>query len=265
MKNQKIIALIQARMGSSRLPGKILMDLEGQPVIWHIWQRLKNVSKIDEVVVATSTDSSNKILIENLKKYNIKYFRGSEDNVLDRFYDAATLMDTDYVIRVTADCPLIDPYWVSKAIKAILKDVSLDYLGLPTGAGVMNEKINKLPDGLDTEIFKYTALKKAWKEAKDPLDRGEAVTSYIWRNKDKFKTGSIYPDKNYGHLRWTLDTEDDFKFISEVYRKLYPIKSNFDFNDILKILERNPELLKINSSGFAQVKYAEYYDIKEEK
>ena len=260
MNNNKVVALIQARMGSSRLPGKILKKLEGMPVIWHIWNRLNSVSEIDEVVVATSKDSSNDILIDNLIKFNIQYFRGSEDNVLDRFYDAASLMDTDYVIRVTADCPLIDPYWVSKAIKAILKDVSLDYLALPTGAGVMYEKINKLPDGLDTEIFKYSALKRAWEEAKDPLDRGEAVTSYIWRNKEKFKTSSIYPKKNYGDMRWTLDTEADFSFVKEIYKELYPINSDFNFDDILEILEKNPELSKINASEVDQVKYAEYYE-----
>lgn len=259
MNNFKIVALIQARMGSSRLPGKILKNIQGHSVIWHIYNRLKNVRKIDEIVVATSEESSDNILIEHLKKYNIKFFRGSEKNVLDRFYGAASSFKSDYIIRITADCPLIDPIWITKAIEKILNDRTIDYVSLPTGAGVLNEKVNKLPDGLDTEVFKFVALEKTWKEAKDPLDRGEAVTSYIWRNRNLFKTSLIFPNKDYGNLRWTLDTKDDFRFVEEVYNELFPAKENFNFSDIINLLELKPELTKINSSSIDQAKYADYY------
>ena len=148
---------------------------------------------------------------------------------------------------------------MSKAIQKITNDSSIDYLGLPTGAGVLNEKVNKLPDGLDTEVFKFSALEKAWKEATDPLDRGEAVTSYIWRNKHKFKTSSIYPNKDYGYMRWTLDTRDDLRFVEEVYNELFTINEDFSFDDVINLLELKPELTKINSSGIDQVKYADYY------
>lgn len=259
MKKDKVVALIQARMGSTRLPGKILKNLEGKPVIWHIWDRLRRVKQIDEVVIATSVEEANNVLIECLDKYRIKYFRGSEDNVLDRFYKAARNSKADVVIRVTADCPLIDPYWVSKAIQKILDDPSIDYLGLPTGAGVLHEKINKLPDGLDTEVFKYEALKKAWKEATDKLDRSEAVTSYIWRNKEKFRTATIYPDTDYGYLRWTLDTLEDYTFIKTVYKELYRKNSDFNMNDVLELLKRMPELVEVNKTAINKVNYRDYY------
>jgi len=258
--NNKVVALIQARMGSTRLPGKILKNLEGKPVIWHIWDRLKRVNQIDEVVIATSIEEANNVLNECLEKYGIKYFRGSEDNVLDRFYKAAEYFGANVVIRITADCPLIDSYWVSKAIQKIGDDPSIDYVGLATGAGVLNKRIKKFPDGLDTEVFRYEALKRAWLEATDSLDKGEAVTSYIWRNKDKFNTATIYADSDYGHLRWTLDTPEDYIFIKTVYRELYLSNNNFNMNDILELLKRMPELIDVNKSAKDLVKYNEYYN-----
>ena len=259
IRKKMVVALVQARIGSTRLPGKILKNLEGKPVIWHIWNRLMSVNQIDDVVIATSIESANNTLIECLEKYGIKYFRGSENNVLDRFYKAAKFFKADVVIRITADCPLVDPHWVGEAVQKIIDNSSIDYVGLAAGAGVLNDNINKFPDGLDTEVFKYEALNKAWKEAENKLDRGEAVTSYIWRNKDKFNTVTLYPDSDYGNFRWTLDTHEDYKFIKNVYKKLYSKKNDFNMNDILELLKRMPELTEINNTSKNQVKYCEYY------
>jgi spore coat polysaccharide biosynthesis protein SpsF len=257
MKN--IVAIIQARMGSKRLPGKILKDLCGKSVICHIYDRLKRASKINKIVVATTGKKKDEILVQHLKANKIDYFRGSENDVLDRFYQTSKLFKAKYIIRITADCPLIDSFWIDRAVNKILENPTIDYLGLPTGAGVFYEKVNKLPDGLDAEVFKYEALEKAWIEAESHQDRGEAVTSYIWKNKDKFKTFSIYPEVDYGNLRWTLDTPEDFQFIKLIYKALYEKNKNFTFNDILDYLKENPNINNLNQRSKNQVKYNSYY------
>ena len=237
---KEVVAIVQARMGSSRLPGKILMSLQGMPVIWHICSRLKLSKEVDKVVVATSSECQDDILVEFLFQNKIEFFRGSENDVLDRFYRTAKVNNAHYIVRVTADCPLIDPNLVSDAITTVKQDTSIDYAGLACGAGVFNERINKYPDGLDTEVFTFNALERAWKEATSDLDRGEAVTSYLWRDKSQFNVKTIPANKNYGNHRWTLDTPEDFEFIKYIYDKLYHSKKDFGMHDVLNLIEQNP-------------------------
>lgn len=260
MKKNKVVAIVQARMGSSRLPGKILLNLQNMPVIWHICERLSLSKEVDKVVVATSDKNQDDILTKCLDKNEIDYFRGSEEDVLDRFYKTADFYKADYVVRITADCPLIDPSLVSKAVLALKDDESLDYVGLACGAGVFKDKINKYPDGLDTEVFTFKSLEKTWNEATSSLDRGESVTSYLWSNKLKFNIKTISSKNDYGNLRWTLDTPEDYEFINHIYNELYNSKPEFGMHDILELIKEKPHLVDINRSSIGQVKYGEYYD-----
>ncbi|NQS89067.1 glycosyltransferase family protein [Patescibacteria group bacterium] len=264
-KNKRIVAIIQARIGSTRLSGKILMDICGYPVIWHIWNRLKNISEIDEIVVATSREQANDILERFCVSENISYFRGSENEVLDRFYQAAKCYHADIIIRITGDCPLIDPQSISIAIQRFLKsETGLDYVGLATGAGVFGKKVNKFPDGTDAEVIAFEALERAWSEATDSLDRGEAVTSYIWRNKDIFKCEMIYCERDLGHLRWTLDRPEDLEFVRKVYKRLYNSDKCFSMFDVLKLLEDEPALAEINKNWIGKENYEKYYNKNKE-
>jgi spore coat polysaccharide biosynthesis protein SpsF len=256
----KIVALIQARMGSTRLPGKVLMDICGKPVIWHIWNRLKNVSEISEVVVATSEEQSNDILIKYCHSVGIPYSQGSENEVLDRFYQAAAFHQASAIVRVTGDCPLIDPGTISLVIQKFLKS-NFDHVAVAAGAGVLNRNVNKFPDGTDAEVIAFKALQMAWQNATDPLDRGEAVTSFIWRNKDIFRCDTISSEKDLGHLRWTLDRPEDLIFIRNIYGKLFNLEKCFSIDDILKLIEEEPELSKINESWIGEEGYEKYYKI----
>jgi len=257
---KRIVALIQARIGSTRLPGKVMIDICGRPAIWHIVNRLRHVPEIDEVVVATSISFENGVLEKFCRNEQIQCFRGSENEVLDRFYHAAKHYKADVIVRITGDCPLIDPQSVSLAIHKFLEeDEQLDYVSLATGAGAFNKTINKYPDGTDTEVVSFHALERAWKEAKDPLDRGESVLSYIWRRKNIFQCKLIPFSRNLGNLRWTLDRPNDLDFIRKIYEKLYKPDYCFSMMDVLRLLEAEPSLSKINEAGIGKEGYEKYW------
>jgi len=240
------IAIIQARLGSTRLPGKVLLEVEGKPILLHIINRLKRVKKLDEVIVATSNLKINSKIISFCEKNNIKYYAGSEDNVLDRFYNAALVYKPKNVIRITGDCPLLDSNLINELINYYEKN-NYDYCGIATGAGVANKKgIFRYPDGLDAEIFKFSVLEKAYKNAISKLHL-EHVTPYIWENHKLFNLGVLYSDKDYSNFRWTLDNIEDFKLIKWIYSKLYQKNNYFNMFDIIKLLEKNKEVLKQNN------------------
>lgn len=238
-KRMKIAAIIQARMGATRLYGKVLKDICGIPVIIHVANRVKQCKKLNEIVVATSVKKENDEIEELLDKENIKVFRGSEDDVLSRYYYAAKENDADIIIRITADCPLIDPHIVDEVIDFYLKN---DY-DIVTNAG--NDLIQRTyPRGLDVEIFSFKALEEAHNNAKKKYQR-EHVTPYIYENSEK-----IYYYKNeidYSNHRWTLDTKEDFELISIIYNNLYKGEHNFYFYDILNFINNNPNIMNINS------------------
>ena len=237
-----IYAIIQARMGSTRLPGKVMMDLCGYPVIEHVVNRLRKSKYIDKLIIATSIDSNNQPIIDFCKQNNIDYFVGSEDDVLDRYYQAAihnNLKDDDIIIRITSDCPLIDPFVVDKVIQKHVSENN-DY--------TTNVLECTYPDGLDCEVFNFNVLKEAWINATLSSQR-EHVTLYIRDNPDKFKLGNVKNDIDLPELIWTLDEKEDFLFINEVYKNLFNEDSFFSMEDILLLLDKNPELMNINS-GF---------------
>lgn len=235
-----IYAIIQARMGSTRLPGKVMMDLCGIPVIEHVVNRLEKSNLIDKIIIATSTDSNNQPIIDFCKSNQIAYFVGNEDDVLDRYYKAAidnNLKDDDIIIRITSDCPLIDPFVVDKVIEEHILNNN-DY--------TTNVLDCTYPDGLDCEVFNFSALKDTWINANLSSQR-EHVTLYIRDNPDRFKLGNVKNEIDLSDLRWTLDEKEDFIFINEVYKNLFRKDSFFTMNDIVELLNDKPELLEINS------------------
>ena len=235
----KVVAIIQARMGSTRLPGKVMKEILGKPVILWDLDRVSLSKLIDEIVVAIPYGEENDVIVDTIKEYNDKVIiaRGSEDDVLDRYYQAAVQTNADVVVRITSDCPLIDPVVIDNVIEQFL-DNDCDYCS--------NSLTRTYPRGLDTEVFSFKALETAWNEAKKDYER-EHVTPYIIENPDKFKLLNVANDIDLSHLRWTLDTKDDFEFIDAIYERIHSKKQLFLMDDVLELLDREPELIDINS------------------
>jgi len=235
----KVVAVIQARMGSSRLPGKTMADIEGQPMLWHVVQRVKRASLVNQIVVATSKQSGDDPIAEFCRKEGIQCFRGSEDDVLDRYYHAARAQNADVVVRVTGDCPLIDPVVVDRVVESFIAG-DYDY--------VSNTLVRTYPDGLDTEVFSFAALEEAWRQATRPSDR-EHVTPYL--HSPRFRKFSVKSELPLApkRLRWTVDQSEDLEFVRGVYHGLrQKQKSEFGMADVLEYLQERSELQNFNAS-----------------
>jgi len=245
MAKPQIVAIIQARMGSTRLPGKVLMPILGKPLLGHVVNRVARSKFINKVVVATSTNPEDQKIVKFCKDKGFEIFEGSESDVLDRYYQAAKLYGADFVIRITADCPLTDPFLLDKLITKFFKG-NFDHMGIATGAGVLNDKTNRYPQGLDASIFSFSALEKAWREAKDPVDR-EHVTVYIWQRPENFKLGEpLIPPEDYSAYRLTVDWSEDLMLVERIYKRLYEKNHFFGFEDIVRFLKENPDISRIN-------------------
>lgn len=231
------LVLIQARCGSSRLPNKVMTKIAGKTDLEWVLERVKRSKKIDEVMVITSIEKNNLPLIKLCAELNTRVFVGSEDDVLDRYYQAARLLQPKYVIRITADCPLFDWNYLDLAIEQLEADT--DY---------MSELTESFPDGLDIEIMKFSVLKEAWQKARLASER-EHVTLYIRNHADKYKLQNLEsPILGIGDKRWTLDEPVDLELIEKIYEYfINQGKEDFVTEDILKFLEANPELNDINS------------------
>lgn len=234
MKN--VVAIIQARMRSTRLPGKVLMDIVGKPMLWHLVNRLRSSRLIDKIVIATTTSERDLPILRFAAENGIASFAGSEEDVLDRYYQAAKKFDADPIVRITADCPLIDPLIVDRVVGEFLKLKDYDLVRTD----------ETFPDGLDTGACSFRALEKAWKEARLPSER-EHVGPYIKKHPELFKTKSLSYRVNLSHLRWTVDQEEDLILVREIFKRLFQEGGMFYTEDILKLLEKEPELSKINS------------------
>lgn len=240
-RKNKVAAIVQARTSSSRLPGKVLKEILGKPMILLELERLQRCKLIDEILLATSIDESDTALAETVKAAGYPVYQGNLDDVLDRYYQCARQSNPAHVVRITGDCPLIDPQVADAVIEKHLRDKN-DYTG-----NVLGE--TTFPDGLDTEVIKFSALEQAWKDAKLPSER-EHVTQYIIKHPEIFRQGSLLCEiPGLGNERWTVDEPEDFRFISEVYERLYPAKPDFTLKDVLNLLGRYPELRSINQ-GF---------------
>ena len=231
----KVIAIIQARMNSARLPGKVLMHLVNKPVLAHIVERLSYCKLVENILIATSHEDSDDPIAEYCENKNIDYYRGSLDDVLDRYYQAAKTYHAETILRITADCPVIDPIVVDAVIAGYLSN-KYDLYGLG----------GEFPDGLDCTVFSFSALEKAWKRAKLKSER-EHVCPYIEKNPQMFNNGMLELFKGLDKHRWTLDMPSDYDLLSKIFDQLYREHSPFLTHEILQFIQRNPKLLAINS------------------
>ena len=234
----KVNAIIQARCGSTRLPGKIFMEINGKPLLWHVVNRLKYTELIDDIIVATTTDSKDDATEEWCNKNEIKCYRGSEDNVLNRFYMASVAFPCDVIVRVTADDPFKEPSIVDRIIKKLI-DENLDI--------ACNVFPPSFPEGLDCEVLKFNVLETMEKTTNDPYDR-EHVTPYIYNHPEKFKIGNLTSSRQLSNYRWTIDNEEDYEMVNAIYEKRKNQQEEILLmEEILEILEENPEIASINS------------------
>ena len=221
-------------MNSSRLPGKVLMPLAGRPVLWHVVERIRACKRIAEVVVATSNDAADEAIEGWCQTTNVSCYRGSLNDVLDRYYQTGLLYAADAVVRITADCPAIDPTVVDEVVDGFLAG-GYEFYGL---AG-------EFPDGLDCTVFSFDALARAWREATLPSER-EHVGPYIEKHPEFFKSGGLYKFSGLAHHRWTLDEPCDYEFLNLVFNRLFQQNSLFLAADVLELLENEPELIELN-------------------
>lgn len=242
----KIDAIIQARVNSTRLFAKVLKKIKGKTILSHVIERARQAKKIDDIIVATTTLSLDEKIVNEAKKARVKCFRGSEEDVLSRYYFAAKEYGSDIVVRITSDCPLIDPLIIDECIGIFISFQKLDYLS-NIGTGLRDRTY---PRGLDVEVFSFRALEKAFKEAKKTYER-EHVTPYIYLHPEIFNLKFTRNPVDHSGLRWTVDVPDDFKLIKKIYDELYKGKHDFYFKDILNIFAEDPGLARINA-GVAQ-------------
>ena len=245
-----VVAIIQARMGSTRLPEKVLMDIGEEPMLWHVYERASHASLLDEVVIATSTESADDAVATFCAERGIPCVRGSEADVLDRYYQTAVEMEADTVVRLTADCPFLSPPVIDRVVRKY--ETSHDEY-------VSNAMEYTHPDGLDAEVFDIETLETAWQEATEPRER-EHVTAYII-NSDTFRSKNVENVLDMSAyefveedtiLRWTVDYPEDMEFVREVYDRLTQHGHwVFDQQSVLELLERNPALREINEDRTA--------------
>ncbi|HEY9900174.1 MAG TPA: glycosyltransferase family protein [Pantanalinema sp.] len=238
----RTVAIIQARMGSSRLPGKILMPLGDRTVLEHVVARTRACPLIDEVVVATTQGPQDDVLLPVLERLGVPCFRGSEGDVLERYYQAALQQRADVVVRVTSDCPLLDPQVLTRLLEAFFVaragETPCDYLS--------NTLTRTFPRGLDAEVFSFEALAQAHAEAREPYER-EHVTPFLYFHPDRFALNDFRDDADASGHRWTLDTIDDYRLIEALYAALYRPNELFSTREALSYLDRHPQLVQLNA------------------
>ena len=234
----KKVAIIQARMGSTRLAGKILSKLEDKLMLEHILTRLTKCSNLDDIIIATTTETNDDVVEEFAQKNSYKYFRGSSADVLNRYYETAKYYNADIVVRITADCPLICP-------KLVDQDIDLYTSGDYDLVSPRSE--DGLIRGLDNETLSFKLLEKLNDTVTDISER-EHVTLHIIHNPNSFKILSPEMDEYYKRkYRLTVDEKDDFKLIEEIYKRLYKTGEIIDIKDVVQLLDQNPELANINA------------------
>ena len=260
----QVVAVIQARMSSSRLPGKVLLDIAGEPMLAHVVTRTSRATTVHQVLVATTTDVSDDPVAVCCDSMGVSTTRGSLHDVLDRYFQAASQVKADVVVRITGDCPAIDPILIDDCVNTLLEG-SYDFV------------CNRLPPpfdrtypiGLDTEVCTFTALETAWKDAKETFHR-EHVMPYLYEGVDLkassdrlsegvsqrgFKIAQLHHDPDYGHMRWTVDTPEDLEFMRLVYSR-FNGRDDFTWQDVLHLIQKEPELAAINST----VRHKTLYD-----
>ncbi len=231
-----IAAFIQARMASTRLPGKVLKPILERSMLELQIERVQSCKTIDHIVVVTSTSTDDQQIADLCQRLNIDVFRGNLEDVIDRFYQAAKQFNPDHIVRLTGDCPLIDPKIVDDTVRLYLEQ-QCDY-----GTNCMPPTY---PDGLDVEIFSFYLLELAWKEATLPSQR-EHISVFFEGQPQRFKIANLAHEEDLSAMRWTVDEPEDFKFVKRVFEALYPGNPSFGMEDVLNLLRKRPELAKLN-------------------
>jgi spore coat polysaccharide biosynthesis protein SpsF len=232
-----ILGILQARTSSSRLPRKVMLPLAGAPMLQRQIERLQRAKSIDRLIVATSDRPEDGCVAQLADAAGAESFRGSLDDVLDRYYRAAEPHRPDHVVRVTGDCPLADWTVIDGCVDFAVNG-GFDYAS--------NGFKPTWPDGLDVEVLTFSALETAWREAKEPMLR-EHVTMFLYRHPERFRLGSFENDVDLSGMRWTVDHPGDYEFVRAVYDRLYPSNPAFTSADILALLALEPTLADLNA------------------
>lgn len=242
----KTVIIVQARMTSTRLPGKVLKTVMGKPLLEYQIERLRRIKAADEIVIATTANDTDQPIVDLCERLSVAYFRGSEDDVLARYYGAAIAYNADVVVRITSDCPVIDPKVCDEVISYFLQHYSeYDYV-----------RLEECPRGLDTEVFSFKVLCECFKEATEKPER-EHVTPFVYMSHpERYRIKYMNFPKDLSHHRWTVDTPEDFKLIKNIIEELYPLNSEFNYVDILNVMTKYPEWYSINDT-VQQKKYGE--------
>ena len=236
----KVVVVIQARLASTRLPGKVLADIVGEPMLVRVVERAGMANTVDELVVATTDDGEDDPIAQLCEDRGYQVYRGVKIDVLDRVYRAARAHDAKVVVRLTGDCPLIDADLIDQAVGAYLEaDPPIDFVAnrLPYD--------KTYPVGTDTEVCSFDALERACREADQPHER-EHVMPYLYEEPGRFKTLIVRNDQNFSHYRWTVDTPEDLELVRQVYAHFVDRKG-FTWIEVLELFNREPELARINS------------------
>jgi spore coat polysaccharide biosynthesis protein SpsF len=233
----RTVGIVQARMTSTRLPGKVLLEALGRPLLRYELERLKKITSLDELIVATTTNAEDDPVADLCERMGVPAYRGSERDVLSRYHEAAIKFKADAVVRFTADCPLIDPSVSDRVIRHYLDNSeSVDYCCVD---------ISTYPRGTDTEVCSLKTLSEAHTEGTSAPDR-EHVTYFIHTRPERYRKWKLASGRDWGKYRLTVDTPEDFALIREIIERLYPANENFSIIDVISLLENNPELSRIN-------------------
>jgi len=268
------LAIVQARMASTRLPGKVLLDISGKPMLAHVVSRVSRAKAVDRVLVATTTSSDDDAIVRMCLEWGFAYFRGSMQDVLDRYYQAAAQFGADIVVRLTADCPIIDPSIIDETVYALFggkdnwresADMNLsDPQRYMPDSPSYDFTANRLPPpwhrtypiGLDVEACTFQALERAWKEADQPHQR-EHVMPYLYEVEGRFRVKVIDHDPDYGNLRWTVDTKEDLQVVRQIFAR-FPGRDDFTWLEVLELFQKEPQLALLNQ----QVRHKDYREVQ---
>lgn len=248
----KIITVIQARMSSTRLPGKVILPLLGKPLLIRMIERVNSAKLVGDVIVATSTNADDDEIEVLCNQNNLICSRGHLTDLLDRHYQVAKQFNADAVVKIPSDCPLIDPKVIDKVIEHYTNSDEFDF--------VSNLHPATYPDGNDVEIFSFESLECAWKDATKDYER-EHTTPFIWEHQDVFCVGNVTWETGYDFSsthRWTIDFPEDYEFIRKVYDELYSKNPAFSLNDILTLLKQKPEIAEINQQYLGKYWYEDH-------
>ena len=260
-----LTAIIQARMGSNRFPGKVMKEIEGKPLLFYVIKQTLSSKFINRVIISTSISSEDKIIIDFCKENGIDYYRGSVNDVLDRFYESAKKFSCDPIIRISADSPLIDPNVIDRVLKKFL-DNSYDYVSnnVEKNQGGWKESTCNFPLGTVVEVTTFKALEIAWKQSNNSFER-EHVFPYIQSHPKLFNISNIKSKKNLSNMRITVDKKNDLKFVKEIYKRISKKNKFITIEDIEKIISKEPLLLEINKDGHITNQYKKFLLMKEQK